>query len=131
VISEGLFWAQDVFPVFTRSRMHGGNPKAGEVYGYTAWNHAQGYISIHNPSEAAKTYAVKLDRAFGLLPDSGPFHVSSPLDGSTRGLPATCQYGDTLTLEIPPREIRILNFTTQSKDWTKLKQLQTRSPEPK
>ena len=131
VISEGLFWAQDVFPVFTRSRMHGGNPKAGEVYGYTAWNHAQGYISVHNPSEAAKTYTVKLDRAFGLLPDSGPFHVSSPLDGSTRGLSATCQYGDTLTLEIPPREIRILNFTTQPKDWTKFKQLQTRSPEPK
>lgn len=129
VISEGLFWAQDVFPTFTRSRMHGGSPKSGDVYGYTAWNQVQGYITVHNSSADAKTYTIKLDRAFGILPGSGPFHVSSPIEDSTRDLPATCKFGDTLTLPMQPREIRIINFTAQPKDWTKLKQLQTRSPE--
>jgi hypothetical protein len=129
VISEGLFWAQEIFPTFTRSRMHGGSPKAGEVYGYTAWNQTQGYITVHNPSATTKTYAITLDRAFGLLPGTGPFHVSSPIEDSTRDLPATCKFGDTLTLPMQPREIRVLNFTVQPKDWTKLKRLQTRSPE--
>ncbi len=129
VISEGLYWADDVFPTFKRARLHGGSPDAGEVYGYTAWDKAQGYISIHNPSAAAQTYTVTLDRGFGLLPGSGPFHVSSPLADSTRGLPGVCKPGDTLTCDLQPREIRIVNFTAQPKDWTKLQQLQTRSPE--
>jgi hypothetical protein len=130
VISEGLGWAEDVFPTFRRARMHGGNPKKREVYGYTAWTEQQGYISIHNPSAEAKTYAVKLDRAFGLLPGGGTFHISSPIEDSTRALPATCKAGDTLTFELAPREVRVVNFTTQPKDWSKLRALQTRSPEP-
>ncbi len=129
VLSEGLFWIRDVFPTFSRSRMHGGAPTAGDVYGYTAWNETQGYITVHNPSEVSTTYSVKLDRTFGLLPGTGPFHVSSPIDDSTRGMPATCELGDTLTIEMQPREIRVLNFSKHPKDWTKLKQLQVRSPE--
>ena len=129
VISEGLHWAEEVFPTFKRTRMHGGDPAAGEVYGYTAWDKTQGYISVHNPSATAKTYTIKLDRAFGLLPDSGPFQLSSPIEDSLRGLPATGKFGDTLTFELPPREISIVNFSVQPKDWTKLRQLQTRSPE--
>jgi hypothetical protein len=129
VISEGLFWAQEIFPTFTRARMHGGNPTKREVYGYTAWDKTQGYVSMHNPSAESQTYTVKLDRAFGLMPGSGPFYASSPLADSARGLPATCKFGDVLTCELQPREIRIVTFNTQPKDWTKLRQLQTRSPE--
>jgi hypothetical protein len=129
VIAEGLLWAQDVFPTFKRARMHGGSPKAGEAYGYTAWNETQGYISLHNPAAEAKTYSIKLDRAFGLLPGSGPFHVSSPLADAARGLPEICKFDDSLAFELKPREIRVVNFSTQPQDWTKLRQLQTRSPE--
>ena len=114
VLSEGLNWAEAMFPTFKRARMHGGRPHAGEVYGYTAWNKTQGYLSVHNPSASTKTYTIKLDRTFGLLPDKGLFHVSSPLEDSMRGLPITCMLGDTLTLEMKPREIRILNFNTQT-----------------
>lgn len=113
VISEGLAWSEAVFSTFKRSRMHGGNPKKREVYGYTAWNEKQGYISFHNPSAETRSYRVKLDRAFGLLPDSGTFHISSPIEDSTRGLPSTCKAGDALTFELAPREVRIVNFTAE------------------
>ena len=129
VIAEGLLWAQDIFPTFKRARMHGGNPRVGEVYGYTAWDETQGYISLHNPSAEAKTYTVKLDRAFGLLPGSGPFFVSSPRAFDICGLPFECKFGDVLTFELKPREVRIVNFSTTPKDWTKIAQLQDRSPE--
>ena len=129
VLSEGLFWAEDVFPAFKRVHMHGGNPGAKEVYGYTAWDKTQGYISIHNPSDVAKPYAITLDRSIGLLPSSEPFHVSSPIEGCTEGLPGSCKFGDTLTLEMKPHEIRIINFSVKPKDWARLKTLQSRSPE--
>lgn len=129
VLAEGLQWAYDVFPTFARVRMHGGNPGAGEVYGYTAWQGEQGYVSVHNPTDETRTYTVRLDRAFGLPPGGGMFHVSSPLTGSARGLPEVVYAGDALELALEPREIRILNFSVQPKDWAALKRLQGRTVE--
>jgi hypothetical protein len=130
VLAEGLQWAYHVFPTFARSRLYGGNPRQKEVYGYTAWNEKQGYVSIHNPAEAKRTYSFTLDRRFGLMPGSGPFHLSSPLAASRQGLKDSYSFGDTITLELQPREIRILNFDKQPVDWSKLRDLQTRTPEP-
>ncbi len=129
VLAEGLRWARAVFPTFRRVRMFGGSPRAGEVYGYTAWGATQGYVALHNPSGTAASTTVTLDRASGLVPGSGPFHVSSPIDDATRGLPATVAAGDALTLELRPREIRVIDFTARPADWSALRELQTRSPE--
>jgi hypothetical protein len=130
VLAEGLQWAHDVFPTFKRSRMHGGNP-AREVYGYTAWNAKQGYVSIHNPGSAAAKYSFTLDRAFGLIPDSGAFNLSSPLADSLKGLDRKYKYGDKISLELQARGIKILNFDKTVKDWAVLKALQTRTEGPK
>jgi hypothetical protein len=111
VLSDGLHWATEEFPTFSRVRMHGGDPRAGEVYGYTAWNQQQGYISLHNPSDKSKTYTVKLDRAFGLLPKTGSYSISSPIGAeSLREVPTKCNFGDSLTFRLSPREIRIIDF---------------------
>jgi len=129
VLSEGLHWAADIFPTFKHIRMHGGSPKTSAIYGYTGWTQTQGFISIHNPSDKSQTYSIQLDRTFGLLPNSGPFSISSPIDTSTKDLPLTCQYNDKLSFTLAPKEIRIINFDTKPKDWSILKALQTRSPD--
>ena len=128
VLAEGLLWVHDVFPTFERSRMHGGEPGKGEVYGYTAWNKTRGYISIHNPSiTKTQTYSITLDRKFGLIPSGQTYYLSSPMEESLKGLKSTYRYGDVLRLTLKPREIRILNFDPQKKNWEKLKALQTRT----
>ncbi len=136
VLAEGLLWVNEVFPLFRRARRHGGNPQAGEVYGYTGWQGDQGYVSVHNPSGMPQVCKLKLDRAFGLSPGGGLFHVSSPLEGSTRGLPEVCYAGGELDVLLEPREIRVLHFSVRPKDWSPLKRLQSRTaddykPEPK
>ena len=129
VLAEGLHWVHDVFPTFKRARIHGGDPKAGDVYGYTAWLAERGYVSIHNPSEKTRTYAFALDRKFGLHPDGedSTYHLTSPLESSLDGLRTQYRYGETLTLELQPREIRILNFDTTPHDWKTLVALQNRT----
>ena len=131
VLAEGLHWAHDAFPTFKRSRMHGGDPRSGEVYGYTAWIADRGYVSIHNPSGEAKKYSFTLDRAFGLFENSGAFNLTSPLSDSLAGLGGKYEYGDKVSMELEPREIRILNFDKGAKDWSVLKALQTRNEGPK
>jgi len=131
VMAEGLHWAYHVFPTFHRSRMHGGSPAAKEVYGYTAWTASRGYVSIHNPSNEARTYSFTLDRAFGLVKDSGKFLLSSPMEDCVRGLEKEYAYGDAISLELKPLEIRILNFDKTPVDWSVLKELQKRTEGPK
>lgn len=126
VLAEGLHWSYHVFPTFKQVRMHGGNPRKRQIYGYTAWTKDQGYVSIHNPGKADRTYSFKLDRAFGLVPDSGSFSVSSPMEDSLAGLEQTYSYGDTITLNVKQGEIRILNFDKSIPDWSLVKELQTR-----
>lgn len=128
VLAEGIQWAHEIFPTFTRSRMHGGNPRKNEVYGYTAWVEDQGYVSIHNPSDETRTYSFTLDRAFGLMPARGHFYLSSPIQESLKGLKKGYQYGDTITLTLAPKEIRALNFDKHQRDWSRLRALQTRTP---
>ena len=129
VIAEGLQWVKEVFPTFARAKMFGGNPSKNEVYGYTGWNNGTGYIAIHNPSDEALDYICTLDRSFGLQVTEKPeiFYVSSPLSDSIRGLPEKVQFGDKMTIRLEPREIRIVNFDSKPRDWTVIKQLQTRT----
>jgi len=130
VLAEGLLWVHDVFPLFKRARMHGGNPRENETYGYTAWDKTRGFISIHNPSDETRKYEVVLNRAFGLVPGSSTFKLSSPLTESVDGLKAKWSFGDTLAVTLKPREIRILNFDPVVRDWSVLHELQRRNPEP-
>ncbi len=128
VLAEGIQWAHEIFPTFSRARMHGGNPRNLEVYGYTAWTADQGYASLHNPSDETRKYTFTLDRAFGVIPESGRFYLSSPIAESLTGLKTKYGYGDTIKVELQPKEIRILNFDKAKRDWSKLRALQIRTP---
>ncbi|MCK4998643.1 MAG: hypothetical protein KAS23_03880, partial [Anaerohalosphaera sp.] len=102
----------------------GGDPKQGQIYGFTAWTDRQGYVSIHNPSDEAQVYSFTLDRAFGLMPDSGTFNLSSPMADSLTGLKKRYSCGDSISVTLAPKEIRILNFDKKIRDWNALRDLQ-------
>ena len=44
------------------------------------------------------------------------------------GIEKSYSYGDTLTMELEPKEIRVLNFDKNPRDWGKLRALQVRTP---
>jgi hypothetical protein len=110
VLADGITWARATGGDFKRTRMHGGDPGERQAYGFTGWSRDSGYISWHNPGTEPATSSVTLDRAFGLLPASGRFRVTSPFADGTRGLRESYAYGDTLAITLAPGEVRILNF---------------------
>lgn len=111
VMADGLKWAHEYFPVFKHVRMHGGNPKLREVYGYTAWNCRQGYISFHNPSDKPQEYVFNLSRKNG-VPEklSKHLHCTSPSNRNLSQLPDRIAYGDNIRVVLQPHEILLLNF---------------------
>lgn len=111
IMADGLKWVRDRFPVFGRVRMHGGSPRKGEVYGYSAWNNQMGYISVHNPSNYQQQYEMCLDRRMGLVPGSRAlYRVASPIGNVSGRFALHYRYGDKLSVELQPGEILILDF---------------------
>lgn len=112
VLADGLKWAEKVFPFFKQVRMHGGSPRDGQVYGYSAWNSDGGYLSIHNPADEEQLYEVVLDRKLGL--SSKPnvsYRISSPLNKINPTLKESYAYGETLSIRLKPKEILVFDFT--------------------
>lgn len=134
VLAEGLIWAEKMFPTFEHVKMHGGNPRNHEVYGYTGWsrNGELGFVSIHNPSEKKTSYRFRLSRDFGLSRNAAQpnnkFLFSSPLLESLKQIPDQIEVGSELNVELDPGEIRILCLSKNTLDWCELKSLQTRTP---
>jgi hypothetical protein len=133
VVARGLKWLYHIAPAFKRARMHGGSPvgplqfadsnlslkkidvgEVGQVYGYTGWTESQGYVSVHNPAARPQTYSFCLDRKFGLIPNSGPFTLSCLMPGKDKGLKKVWNYGETVSVELQPREVIVLDFDRPS-----------------
>lgn len=112
VLADGLKWADRLFPAFKRVRMHGGDPKAGAVYGYTAWADKCGYVSFHNPSDREQTCEIRLDKFAGLpLSDRSPYRASVVVGKDYASqIKNAYGYGDTLRLTIKPRGILVIDF---------------------
>ncbi|MCL3779912.1 hypothetical protein EMN47_05855 [Prolixibacteraceae bacterium JC049] len=109
VVADGLKWAHKAFPYFKRSRMHGGNPKKSEVYGYAGWNKKGGFVSMHNPSDKPQTYTVNLDRKLGVISD-GNYQITSPLKSGKDLAGKKIKKGATLQVELKPGEVKVFDF---------------------
>ncbi len=110
VLAYGLKWTHKVFPYFKNARMHGGNPKEGEVYGYTGWNEKGGYASFHNPTDKEKTYVFNINRVNGVSKNLTKLTVSSPLTNATELVNTEITFGDKLEVTMKAGEVKILEF---------------------
>ncbi len=114
VLADGMKWVHRAFPAFKRARMIGGNPKQGQVYGYSGWTGDTGYVSLHNPSNESREFTITFDRALGLPANAHTrnvsYVVSSPLAADAGVMPKTVTSGQTWTLTLPPRAIRVVEF---------------------
>lgn len=117
VLAESMKWVHRVFPTFKRARMVGGDPNRNEVYGYTGWTETSGYLSLHNPSEETREFKITLDRALGVpvtaTTKGKSYVVSSPLASDVDALPKIATAGQTWSISLPPRAIRVVEYQAQ------------------
>jgi hypothetical protein len=113
VLAEGLKWAHDYFPCFESPNMLGEDPNQGGVYAYTGWTPKRGYLAIHNPSDGSQSFTFTLNRSSGLpagIDPAASFSLSSPLDGDLAALPKSIRHGESLTVQLPAKAVRLIQF---------------------
>ena len=109
--AEAANWIEDNFDILQKSKMFGGNPENGDIYGYSCWNGNEGIVSIRNPKDVEQTYTLTYDRLVGVnegmkdvygkvvIGDVDKYQIDKPLS-----------YGDQITFTLKPKEVLIMQY---------------------
>lgn len=111
VNAEAANWIEDNFDILQKSKMFGGDPEKGDIYGYSCWNGNEGIVSIRNPKDVEQTYTLTYDRLVGVhegmenvygkvvIGDVAKYQSDKPLS-----------YGDKITFTLKPKEVLIMQY---------------------
>ncbi len=111
VNAEASKWIKDNFDILQRSKMFGGDPEYGHVYGYSCWKGQEGIVSLRNPKNVEQSYTLTYDRLIGVSEDlknvSGKVVIG---DINKYQNNQTLSYGDQITFTLKPQEILIMQY---------------------
>ena len=108
--ADVLHFLKDNFSILRNAKLIGKSPKTGSCYGYSAWDKAEGIVSVRNPLARSKTFSFTLDRLIGVAEDAKDLKCATILPYTEDCSDKLYQYGDTIELELAPHEIRIFRF---------------------
>jgi hypothetical protein len=113
MLARAALWAKQYEKAFRFSRMVGGDPAKGEVYGFSAFDGQRGTLALRNPSDTSRHLQSTLSELL-LLPESlrdralrlhGVYGQTKALEGTRR---ASAPLGiDLLGLEISVFEVEL------------------------
>lgn len=109
--AEAANWIEDNFDILQKSKMFGGNPETGDVYGYSCWNGNEGIVSIRNPKDVEQTYTLTYDRLVGVnegMKDVYGKVVIGDIDKYQTNEPLS--YGNQITFTLKPKEVLIMQY---------------------
>ncbi len=113
-LAEAIRWSQANNDLFPDTHWIGGDPLKLEVYGWAYWSPRKGAFTLRNPSDAPRTYAVRLADIFELPAGAPTVYRLTPV--WTQGQPAApirATAGETVTLTLRPFEILTLDAWPQ------------------
>ena len=98
--------------ILKNSRMIGGDPAKGEVYGYCAWIKKEGIVALRNPSSATKEYKLVLDRDTGCLESNENMKREMILPYSIEEDENLYSYGDSFNVTLEAGQAVIMKFSS-------------------
>lgn len=115
--ADVLHWIDEHFNILKHAKLIGNTPAQGSPYGYSAWEGQEGIVSVRNPSDQPKEFTIQLDRTIG-MPEGlkGLYRTTvwaylSNVQVETKDS-LLFDYGERITLNLQPGEVRIWKFTT-------------------
>ncbi len=132
--ADVLRWISDNYEILRHAKLIGQTPAKGGPYGYSAWNGQEGIISVRNPSDRPQKFTLLLDRTIG-MPEGlkGLYRTAVWTFLSTDGEKEFAKrhlfdYGEQMTIDLQPGEVRIWKFSTSpDKTAPKLQMVKTTS----
>ena len=111
-LAEAAKWSRDNADVLVDTHWAGGDPAAGEIYGWAAWSKRKGVLSLRNPSDKPDSITIDIGKAFE-LPDGAAekYSLKSPWKEDTGSKAIGLSSGKTHTFELKPFEVLVFDAT--------------------
>ena len=113
VNAEAANWIEDNFDILQKSKMFGGDPEKGQVYGYSCWNGNHGIVSIRNPKDVEQTYTLKLDEKVGVSSEVKNVYGKVVVGDQSRQTNDSVSHNTELTYTLKPKEVLIVQYGAQ------------------
>ena len=108
--ADVLKFIADNFHILRNAKLIGESPDTGAVYGYSAWEGAEGIVSVRNPLDRPQSFAFTLDRVIGVGEGAAEMTCATVLPYTETVSQTIYKYGDTVTLNLDAHEIYIFRF---------------------
>ena len=108
--ADVLKFLKDNFHILRNAKLIGESPDTGAVYGYSAFEGAEGIVSVRNPLDRAQAFSFTLDRVIGVGEGASDMTCAVVLPYTEHTEEKIYNYGDTVSLTLQPHEIRIFRF---------------------
>ena len=108
--ADVLKFIADNFHILRNAKLIGESPDTGAVYGYSAWEGAEGIVSVRNPLDRPQSFSFTLDRVIGVGEGAAEMTCATVLPYTETVSQTVYNYGDTVTLDLGAHEIRIFRF---------------------
>lgn len=112
--ADVLSFIRENFSILRNSKLIGESPDTGSVYGYSAWENANGIVSVRNPANKKQSFSFILDRIIGVVEGAENMTCVTVLPYTEKPDERKYSYGDTVSVELEPHEIRIFKFTNEN-----------------
>ena len=113
-LAECAKWSRANATTLVDTHWIGGDPKKLEPYGWASWADGKGIVTLRNPSDKPRRFALDVERAFELPPDvPRRYTARSPWLSDDRSAPLLLTAGHEHAIELAPFEVLTLDATPQ------------------
>jgi len=111
-LAEGAKWSRNNADVLVDTHWVGGDPAAGEIYGWAAWSERKGILSLRNPSDKPGSIVIDIAKAFELPEGAAEkYSLKSPWKEDTDSKTIMLSASKEHTFELKPFEVLIFDAT--------------------
>jgi hypothetical protein len=111
-LAEAAKWSCENSDVLVDTHWAGGDPAAGEIYGWAAWSERKGILSLRNPSDKPGSITIDIGKAFELPSGAAKkYSLKSPWKEDAANETIELSAGKEYTFELEPFEVLVFDAT--------------------
>ena len=111
-LAEAAQWSRDNSDVLVDTHWVGGDPAAGQIYGWASWAPRKGILALRNPSDQPGEITIDIGEAFELPSDAAQkYSLKSPWKDDADGEKMVLSAGKKHTFKLEPFEVLVFDAT--------------------
>lgn len=110
-LGESLRWWRHNVEILGNTRMAGGDPRKGEVYGYVHWKDDSGIICLRNPDIKEQTISVPFDTSVSYGGQPGRLFRGRVIYPFLEDIPVQFESGKPLLLKVPGYSVAVVELS--------------------